>query len=350
MKRYVRTFSIAGTLLALVAFGQQTSAQSLTVSLFERYLEALRVEAAIPGLSAAVVQNGRVVWDRGFGYQDVETALPAAADTPYPISDLSQTIASTLLLQHCVDSGRLDLDDQVRRWVSQYPEETTTVRHLLSHASPAGGFLFDPSRFTALTGVIEQCHGSRYTRLLTAELLDRLGMMDSVPGVDINDPASPDRTLFAGSVLERYAGVLRRLAVPYRVDSSRRPSRSDYQTRGVTAATGIVSTVRDLARFDAALGDGALARPATLSVAWDSTGSLPMGLGWFVQRYNGERIVWHFGEATDAYSSLVLKVPGRGLTLILLANSDRLSAPYGLQNGDVTTSLFARLFLRLFLV
>jgi hypothetical protein len=43
-------------------------------------------------------------------------------------------------------------------------------------------------------------------------------------------------------------------------------------------------------------------------------------------------------------------VPGRGLTLILLANSDDLSAPYSLHNGDVTTSLFAQLFLRLFLV
>jgi hypothetical protein len=44
----------------------------------------------------------------------------------------------------------------------------------------------------------------------------------------------------------------------------------------------------------------------------------------------------------------VLKVPARDLTLILLANSDGLSAPYALSDGDVTASLFARLFLRLF--
>ena len=41
-------------------------------------------------------------------------------------------------------------------------------------------------------------------------------------------------------------------------------------------------------------------------------------------------------------------MPGRDITLILLANSDGLSAPYTLANGDVTASLFAKLFLRLF--
>jgi len=59
--------------------------------------------------------------------------------------------------------------------------------------------------------------------------------------------------------------------------------------------------------------------------------------------------VWHFGVARGAYSSLILKVPNKHVTLILLANSDRLSAPYTLENGDVTQSVFARLFLRLVL-
>jgi hypothetical protein len=72
-----------------------------------------------------------------------------------------------------------------------------------------------------------------------------------------------------------------------------------------------------------------------------------MGLGWFVQYYHGERVVWHFGSIANAYSSLILKLPDRHVTFILLANSDGLSAPYNLQAGDVTRSLFANLFLRL---
>jgi hypothetical protein len=50
----------------------------------------------------------------------------------------------------------------------------------------------------------------------------------------------------------------------------------------------------------------------------------------------------------DSFSSLIVKIPRRNLTLILLANSDGLSAPFPLANGDVTASVFAQLFLRTF--
>jgi hypothetical protein len=75
----------------------------------------------------------------------------------------------------------------------------------------------------------------------------------------------------------------------------------------------------------------------------------PFGMGWFVQYYQGEKLVWQHGYVPDAFSSLILKVPGRQLTLILLANSDGLSAQFALSEGDVTSSPFARTFLRFFL-
>jgi CubicO group peptidase (beta-lactamase class C family) len=128
----------------------------------------------------------------------------------------------------------------------------------------------------------------------------------------------------------------------------------------ITAANGLVSTAMDLAKFDAALtaADGDVQSPVllpdTLNTMWtpafDSNGAqLPTGLGWFVQSYNGEKLVWSFGNVPGAYSALVLKLPNRGVTFILLANSDGLSAPYQLNQGDVTKSVFALVFLRLFL-
>ena len=103
--------------------------------------------------------------------------------------------------------------------------------------------------------------------------------------------------------------------------------------------------MRDLARFDAALDSLLLLREDTLAAAWTGTIGrdkvLPTGLGWFVQKYNGETVVWQFGMMTNGYSSLILKLPARRLTLILLANSDGLSSPFDLPSGDVTKSLFA---------
>ena len=98
---------------------------------------------------------------------------------------------------------------------------------------------------------------------------------------------------------------------------------------------------------------GELLLQPTLDAAWHPAlnragAPVPMGLGWFVQTHRGQRVVWHFGNVPNAYSSLLIRLPAYDLTFILLANSDRLSAPYHLQQGDVSKSVFAALFLRLF--
>jgi CubicO group peptidase (beta-lactamase class C family) len=342
--------------VAAVVLGQRTTAQPITFSLFERYLESLRQQVGIPGLSAAIVQGRRVAWEAGLGHRDVDGGLPATPDTPYPIADLTQTFA-TVMIGQCVERGVLDLAEPIRKWSNAIPESDATVRHVLAHASDSSaraGFRYDPDRYASLTLVAEACAGEEYRRLIAREVLDLLGMADSLPSRDLAEPSDAARHRFAGEEWARYAAVATRIATPYRVDRSGRAVRSNYSVRGLDASLGVISSVRDLALYDAALDNGKLLRRDILDFAWRNTASLsgatlPTGLGWFVQTYNGERLVWHFGMAQDAYSSLILKVPGRELTLILLANSDGLSATFSLAEGDVTSSLFARTFLRLFL-
>ena len=345
---HVRTYRIAVVVSLALAVGQQSSAQSLTpqLSLFERYLESLREHSAIPGMSAAVVQGGRVVWEKGFGFQNVERFIRASADTPYPVTDLSQTFAATVLLQQCVDHGNLEVTDTVRRWISQYPDKVITVRQILTHAS-SGSYRYDPARYADLGGVVEQCANGKYPTKLTGEVLEPLAMTATVPGEDLADRSSPNRILYPAARLRQYSDVLARVATPYKVDSRGRATVTSYSGQALTTSGGLVSTVQDLAKFDGSLT--LLVDPGTLNFAWNRAGAgLPTGLGWFVQSYNGTRLVWHFGIAKDAYSSLILKVPEKDLTFILLANSDGLSAPYSLENGDVTKSLFAQVFLKLF--
>jgi len=347
--RALKVLLVASFALAVVAPHTRAQSQSLPVSLFERYLDSLRQQTGIPGLSAAIVQNGQLVWDKGFGYQELEGFVRAEGDTPYPLLDLTQTLASTVLLQQCLELRYLDLSDRVRRWNSQFSEDSTTVEQLLAHEAPTGSFEYSSGRYAALTTVIAQCASERYARLITEEILNRLGMTSSVPSHDLADE-TPTRQQFTNSERDHYGAILRRVAVPYKVDAPGRASRSDYPRPSLSASTGVVSTVRDLARFDAALDDNILLQAETLRRAWEAAGSVPTGLGWFVQRYNNDRVVWHFGFARDAYSALYVKVPSRKLTLILLANSDGLAAPYNLAKGDVTVSLFAQLFLKLFVV
>ena len=344
---------VIGVLIGIAVSEQPSSAQSLNFSLFERYLESFRVEAGIPGMSAAIVQNGTVVWERGLGRRDLEGAIGATPDTPYVIGALSQTIGTTLVLRKCMDQSYAEVTDRVVRWTPSYPEPFTTLLQLMSHTAPSGAFHHDAVRLSALTGVVEECGDQKYSQLLASEIFDRLAMLDSVPGQTLATPTADDVDLFGLARLTQYAAVLRRVAVPYRVISRRATRNTDLVPRQLDVAHGIVTSVRDLARFDSALDAGLLLEPATRIQAWTQAYSgptpLPTGLGWFVQNYNNEPIVWQFGLVENAYSSLILKVPNRGLTLILLANSDGLSAPFALEAGDVTTSIFARTFLRTFL-
>jgi CubicO group peptidase (beta-lactamase class C family) len=185
-------------------------------------------------------------------------------------------------------------------------------------------------------------------------LFDKFAMTDSVPGSDVVRLTAPAEG-FTASALQRYADVLRRLATPYTVDARGRATATSYVATTLTPASGMVSTVRDLEEFDLALKGvkGVMLRPEALAYAWtpptDASGQpLPHAYGWFVQPYNGDRLVWQFGVSDNASSSMIITVPRRGLTLILLANSQGLTRPFSLSAGDVTVSPFARLFLSIF--
>jgi CubicO group peptidase (beta-lactamase class C family) len=325
------------------------------LQVFEQYLESLRLQAGIPGISAAILLDGEIVWERGFGFQNVASRIRATPDTPYLVGGISQTAAAALILQ-CVEQRRLSLDAPVRTYGVTLPESNASIRQLMSHTSIAASeepFAFSPERYGQLTPIMEWCAPQPYRKSVAHRLLNRLAMKDSVPGTDFrNADLSLADGLFEESEVERYRGVLERIAVPYKVDSKGRSERFDLPPGAMTSTSGLVSTVRDLARFDAAWTSESFLLDETREMSWSQAAGrdgapVPAGLGWFVQYYKGERLVWHYGEIPSAYSSLILKMPGRNLTLILLANSDRLSAPYNLSTGDVTKSLFASTFLRL---
>ena len=115
MKVDLRTFFAAAaavlTLASAGTSGQQPPvfAPAGMLPLLDTYLESLRQQAGIPGMSAAVVRDGVIVWEKGYGFQNVTARVRATPDTPYVVGDVSGTLAAVLLLQ-CVEQRRLDLD------------------------------------------------------------------------------------------------------------------------------------------------------------------------------------------------------------------------------------------------
>ena len=340
-----RALCVSTAVIAVVLVQAPSRAQDLVLERFRDSLDALRTQAGIPALSATIVGTNDIVWEAAFGKQDVERSIAARPGTPFHLDGLTQTFTATLILG-CVETSRLGLDERISQRVPDAPEPNATIRQLLSHTSD-GTFKYRLDRLNPLAGVVPMCARDSF-RTALARLFDQLAMIDSVPGPDVVQ-LSPDE-VFTGPALERYGRVLGGLAIPYAVDSRGQPSPSRYSASTLQASGGIVSTTRDLAQFARGLMTGHGVAPDITALMWTpAVGAngqpLPHGLGWFVQSYNGETVVWQFGVSDNASSSLMLTVPGRGLTLVLLANSDGLSRPYPLAAGDVTVSPFARLFL-----
>lgn len=324
----------------------------LVYGVFGDYVDALRVQAGIPGLSAAIVGADDILWERAYGRQNVERAIATRPDTPFQFDGVTQIVTSSVILR-CVEDGRLSLDDRIGRFDPASADASATVRQVLSHTSGSANsqvFAYRPERYNALLPVMEACAANSF-RATVASGFDRFAMVDSVPG-DVSTLVPPADGI-SPQTLQRYLQTLQRLATPYSIDTQKRATPTQYTAATLTGSSGLVSTVRDYARLDLAIRKNVLLRPDSLTVAWrapvGANGQpLPHGLGWFVQTYNGEKVVWQFGVSDNASSSIVVTVPSRQLTLILLANSDGLAKSFPLAAGDVTVSPFVKVFLGIF--
>src|SRR5262245_909275 len=110
----------------------------------------------------------------------------------------------------------------------------------------------------------------------------------------------------------------------------------------------------DVARFSIAIDRGELLDEASKALGWpppqapDGT-PLPYGLRWFVQQTRAMQVIWHYSHALES-SSLIVKLPARRATFVILANSDGLSRWRGLgDRADVTASPPATLFVNWYL-
>jgi CubicO group peptidase (beta-lactamase class C family) len=323
------------------------------LSLFSGYLEALRSQSGIPGLAAAIVGDTDVLWVQTFGQQNIESGARTRADALFHFDGLTQLVTASMVLQ-CADQRRLSLDQPIGDFTPNSPDANATVAQVLTHTSGVPGnltFAYNTARLDSLRFVVETCARMTFRQAFTGTI-EQLGMMESVPGPDAASPNLSNADIATADTARRYVDLLGRLATPYSVNAQLVPTRSQYNVPTLTAAAGLISNVFDFAKFDLALRNQRLFTADTLAKAWKNPVNaggqvLPHGMGWFVQTYNGEPVVWQYGVGPNASSSLVLTLPNRNVTLLLLANSDGLAKPSTLSAGDVTVSPFARVFLGL---
>ena len=354
----------------------RTSAQD-PIQTFKQEIERLQKKYNIPGISVAVLQKQQTIFTDGFGYADIENKIPATADTPYNIASLTKTFGAAILMK-LVEEGKLNLQDEMAVLLKdtqfRYDERTidgfgnacqeikiasrdTTfeyafllkdyrcetgrieVKHHLSHTAqgePGAAYRYNGFLFGFLSLVAEAVTGKNFADLLVENIFRPLDMTSTVPSINnrIRQQVLADRAKY------------------YKMGFGGDFVPSSYKVK-LSSSAGMVSTVVDLANFDVAMDRNLIVSQESKAAMFTPTISnsgqpLPYGLGWFVQYQDEVKLVWHYGWAPKAYSSLILKVPEEELTLILLANSDGASAPFRLGAGNVLRSPFAAAFLNLF--
>ena len=223
-------------------------------------------------MSAVIVKDQKVLWTKGFGYADFESRVPATPDTLYSIASLTKTFAATLVLQ-LVEQGKLDLDEPVSHYSTDFKNDSVKVKHLLSHTSdgptPGDHYQYDGDRFNYLTAVIEKKTGKPFREMMVKTFLDPLQMSSSVPGQTVVDEPDKWGPVLGSDNLKRYASDLSRLSQPYTLYGDSEIVHVPYPGKSFFgAAAGLQSTVLDLAKFDAAIDRHQFLKKETQEKAW----------------------------------------------------------------------------------
>jgi CubicO group peptidase (beta-lactamase class C family) len=352
----MKTFARLWVALFLLpqAFAQRPQPSSDTQA-FAREVQAYSRLFRLPGISIAVVQDGHIIYRQNEGYSDVERKTPMPDDAIFSIASVTKTFTGVMMMQF-EQEGKISLEDYLLKYPfdpNQYSpniiDADTRLKHVLSMTSdgvPGTTFSYNGGRFNSLSGVFDQVsHKSlpeSYSSQVSARILEPLHMSSTFDGF----AAIP-------------AGIAPRVVKRYRVENDKNGlvyTNVPYDASSAypAPAAGLFSTIGDLAAYATALDNNTLIsheRYAEMTTPYTTLDGrqIPYGFGWLVQRYQGIKIDWAYGEG-DLDSTLLVRVPERRLTLIMLTNSGFPSHASRLNSGNVLRSPFAIAFLRHFVL
>lgn len=308
----------------------------------DEYIETQMRRQKIPGLSIAILKDGKLIKARGYGLANIETNTPATENTVYKIASVSkQFIAAGIML--LAQDGKLNLDDSIGKYFADAPEtwKAITVRHLLSHTS---GLLrdvpdFDPLKVLPDRDAIKTAYASppqfapgakwQYSNVGYYALAE---IIATVTGKSWPEFINERVFLPAGMARTRTTTISD--IVPDRASGYSLTGKGQQNAEvwlALRPSGAFISTVNDLAKWDAVLNSDTILGPAARGQMWSpvklNDGSASRyGYGWFVDTTPGHRRVYHDGGLPGFRATLVRCIDDK-LTVIMLSNLDSAEIP-----------------------
>jgi serine beta-lactamase-like protein LACTB len=307
-------------------------------------------EQNVPGLSVAVGVDGELAWAEGFGWADLDRRTPVTPATRFRIGSASTVLTSAgagLLLEQ----GRLRLDEDIRRYVPDFPERPwpVTLRHLMAHVAGLGSdggdegplfsqhcpravdalphsagreLLFEPGTayrcgnyaWIVVSAAIEAVTNEPVAAFLEAHVFAPAGMTDTT--AESTAAPAPDQ---ATTYFPRYGADPRYGLHPMR----------DIDLSCYAGASVFVSTPTDLVRFGMAVNGGTLLGPETVrqlqtSYRLPDGSETGYGLGWDLETLTlGGRpahVAGHDGALLGGPVASLWTWPDRGLVVAVTSN------------------------------
>ena len=360
-----------GLVLAMSVVAQVADAQEAAVPAELQQLDAtverVRQQFDVPGVAVAVVKDGKVVLERGWGLRELGKPEPVQADTLFAIASNTKAFTATSL-NLLAEEGKLKMDDRVIdhlpsfRMSDPYVTGEMRIRDLLSHRSGlslgAGDLLFWPTTtysnaevvarlgqvplkngfrdryaydnilYAVAQQVIEKVSGQPFAAFLQQRIFDKVGMA----GTRYNaDHLKPGDKAAVGHAKFDFTDL--RPVAPLTWSNN-------------AGAGGIYSSVHDLAKWmNVQLAEGKLAdgtplfsektqqqmwqmqipqvvpKPSVPELEAARPNFAGYGEGWSLSDYRGQKLVWHTGGWPGQVSRLTL-VPGQDLGVVVLTNQE----------------------------
>jgi CubicO group peptidase (beta-lactamase class C family) len=323
----------------------------LTASDAEAFLEGVvplqLAREDIAGATIAIVKDGKVLFEKGYGYADVkEKRKVSAEDTLFRPGSVSKLFTWTSVMQ-LVEQGKLDLDRDVNEYIDyKIPDafgKPITLRNLLTH-TPG----FEEQAKDLISFKTESPDLGRY---LKTHIPSRIFPPGTVPAYSNYGAA------LAGYIVERVSGqpfgqyVDEHIFKPLEMNHSTfvqpltpelAPNMSNgyqlasdkelkFETVTPFPAGSLSSTADDMARFmlahlqDGQFGDARILKPETAKLMHSRLFGLDpaanaMAYGFYEESHNGHRIIGHAGDTTCFHSDLHL-ILDAGVGLFISYNS-----------------------------
>jgi CubicO group peptidase (beta-lactamase class C family) len=307
----------------------------------------------VPGVSIAVIDQGRIAWARGYGLADTATKRPVTPETRFQAASISKSVAAAAAL-HFVEAGRVDLDKNVNDYLKSWKvpdndftrEQKVTLRRILSHS--AGLTVHGFPGYEAgepLPTLVQVLNGEKPAN--TAPI-----RVDAIPGANwryagggyvvmqqmlIDVLGQPFPEMMQQAVLSKFDMKDSAYSQPLRSDwrqSAATAYRPDgnavvgiYHTYPELAAAGLWTTPSDLARF--AIGiQNALAGKAH-EVISKGMAELMLtrqiendGLGVFLDS-QGSTLRFSHSGGNEGFQCLLVAYAATGQGAAIMTNSDR---------------------------